>query len=102
VAAGTAALSWIYGYGTILFQVVMLGAWSILAAVTSGQYADLHHGPVWVIALILNLVLFLVPAVLIWLVTRRRWPKASAVLLIAWSVFYLMSLFVLLPATDGP
>lgn len=102
VAASTALLPSIGGYGTTLFQVVVLGAWGILAAVTSGQYADVHHGPVWAIALLLNLVLFVVPAVLLWLVSRRRWPVACAALLIAWCLFYLLSLFLLFPATDGP
>ena len=102
VAASTAVLPSIGGYGTVLFQAVVLGAWGILAAVTSGQYADLHHGPLWVIAFLLNVILFLVPAALLWLVTRRRWPMVCAALLIAWCAFYLLSLFLFFPATDGP
>ena len=102
VAASTAVLPSIGGYGTILFQVVVLGAWGILAAISSGQFADLHHGPLWAIALLLNLVLFLVPATSLWVVTRRKWPIACAALLIAWCMFYLLSLFLFFPATDGP
>lgn len=102
VAASTAVLPSIGGYGTVLFQVVVLGAWRILAAVTSDQYADLHHGPLWVIALVLNLILFLILATAVWLVMRRRWPAACAAAIIAWCGFYLASLFLLFRATDGP
>src|SRR5947208_3374105 len=83
VGASTAVLPSVTGYGTILFQVVALGAWGIVAAVTSGLYADTHH-PV------------------IWLSGRRRWTSGSSVVILAWCTFYLASLFWLFPATDGP
>jgi hypothetical protein len=102
VAGSTAALPWVQGYGTKLGQVVVLGAWGLLAAVTSGRYADLHHGPLWALALLLNLVLFLILAGPWWFLTRRRFPRASVVILVVWCVFYLSSLFYLFPATDGP
>jgi hypothetical protein len=84
VGASTAILPTIGGYGTILFQAVVLGAWAIVASLTSGEYADLNHGAVWLVALLLNVLLFLVPALALWLITRKRWPEASTISLIAW------------------
>ena len=102
VAASTALLPSISGYGTSLFQIVVLGGWSIVAAVTSGSFADLHHFPVWSVAAILNLGLFALPAFAIVLLTRKRRPLFGASLVAVWLVFYLACLFVLFPATDGP
>jgi hypothetical protein len=102
VALSTVALPWIQGYGTILFQVVVLVPWGIVAAITSGRYADLHHGPVWVLALCLNVLLFLIPTGLFYLATRRRWPRAFGAGVMIWCLFYLGCLFILFPATDGP
>jgi len=102
VAASTAALPTVTGYGTVLCQSVVLTAWGLVAAVASGRYADLHHGPVWFVALLLNVGVFSVPALAIFFLARRRWPKVSSIGLLAWTAFYLLSLFVLFPATDGP
>jgi len=102
VIASTAFLPSITGYGTNLFQLVALGAWSIVAALTAGLYADLHHPVVWMVAAVLNLSLFAVPAIGVGLVTRKRWPLVGASIVTAWLVFYLASLFLLFPATDGP
>ena len=82
--------------------VVGAGAWSILAAITSGLYADTHHPVVWSVALVLNLVHFLIPAAGVWLAARNRWAVGCSIAISAWSVFYLASLFWLFPATDGP
>jgi hypothetical protein len=102
VGASTVFLPSVTGYGTVLFQAVALGAWGIVAALTSGKYADLHHAPVWSAAFILNLILFLIPALIIWIVFRNRSPKACSSALLVWFVFYIASLFFLFPATDGP
>jgi hypothetical protein len=102
VAASTIALPWVGGYGTILFQVIVLGAWALLAKITSQQYADLHHAPLWALALIFNIVAFAIPATLVWALTRTRWPRASSYLMLSWCAFYIAALFVLFPATDGP
>jgi uncharacterized membrane protein len=102
VGASTAALPSVTGYGTVLFQLVALGAWSIVAAVTSGAYADTHHPMVWAVALVLNLTLFVIPASGIWLASHKRWPVACAGAILAWCAFYLACLFWLFPATDGP
>jgi uncharacterized membrane protein len=90
------------GYGTVLFQVVVLGACQIVAGLTSEEFADHHHGPVWFIALLLNLVLFFIPAVVAWLFLRRRAPALCSILLSGWCLFYVASLFMLFRATDGP
>ncbi len=102
VGASTALLPSVTGYGTILSQTVVLGAWGIVAALTSGKFADLHHGPVWSVAFILNLILFFVPALIVWIVLRKRSPKVCSSVILVWFVFYLASLFFLFPATDGP
>jgi hypothetical protein len=102
VAASTAAFPWIRGYGTDLFQIVALGAAALVARVTSDAYADQHLAPVLAVALVLNLVLFGLPATLIWGVTRVRWKRFCVYALLSWCAFYVASLFLLFPATDGP
>jgi hypothetical protein len=102
VAASTIVLPTVGGYGTVLFQFVVLGAWGILAAISSGEYADFHHGQLWSIALALNLLTFIIPAALLWLITRRKWPAQGAVIIAVWCALYLSFLFFLVPATDGP
>ena len=102
VAASTLLLPAVGGYGTILFQIVVLNAWDLVARVTSERYADLHHTPMWGMALLLNLLLFLVPACAYYRLCRRRWPTACAIGLACWCAFYLSALFFLFPATDGP
>src|SRR5262245_50768176 len=102
VALSTIILPWITGYGTVLFQVIVLGAWMILASLTSGTFADQHNGPLWSVALLLNVASFSLPGLAIFYVSRRRWPLIGAIGLCAWAAFYLLALFVLFPATDGP
>jgi len=102
VGASTVALPYVTGYGTILFQFVALGAWAIVASITSGFYADTHNPVVWSFALVLNLILFLIPATGIWLAARKRWPAWCSVVILAWCVFYLVSWFWLFPAASGP
>ena len=102
VIGSTLAVPFVAGYGTNLFQGVVLGAWSIVAALTSDAFANLHKFVVWLVAAALNVALFAVPAAGVVLVTRRRWPVAGTRLLVFWLLFYLASLFILFPATDGP
>lgn len=102
VGASTVALINASGYGTSLDQIVELGAASIVAAITSDRFADTHHPVVWSVALVWNLILFLIPATGIWLAARKRWPAACSVAILAWCLFYLASLFWLFPAADGP
>ncbi len=102
VGAGAAALPSVTGYGTILFQVVGFGAWAIAASITSGRYVDTHHVLLWSVACILNLALFLIPATGIYFAARKRWSTVCSLGIVAWCVFYLLSLFWLFPANDGP
>jgi len=98
----TLALPFVAGYGTSLFQAVVGGAWSVVATFTSDTFADRHKLVVWFIAAALNVLLFAIPAAAFLLTTRGRWPVAGTLLLAAWLLFYIASLFMLFPATDGP
>jgi hypothetical protein len=69
---------------------------------SSGMFADQHHGPVWVVAFLLNILCFCTVAAPLWLVTRKRLPKLTMLFIICWTAFYLAMLFILFPATDGP
>ena len=102
VAVSTTFLPWITGYGTVLFQVIVLGAWYIVAAMSSATFADQHHGPMWLVAVVLNVAVFSLPGFAMFRLTRSRWPRLGVVGLSAWAAFYLLALFVLFPATDGP
>jgi hypothetical protein len=102
VAASTLLLPRVTGYGTSLFELVVLGAWSILAHLTSDRYADTHHPALWAIAAVINLVAFFIPETVIWFATRKRWPTICSVVTCVWCGFYLLALFYLFPATDGP
>ncbi len=102
IAVSTAGLPFVRGYGTGLFQLVALSAWGIIAKLTSGRFADQHHGLLWTVALFLNLLCFCIVAVPLWLATRKRLPRLARLLIIGWTVFYVAMLFVLFPATDGP
>ena len=98
----SSALPFVGGYATNLFQTVVLGAWSIVASITSDAFADRHKVVVWLVAAALNVTLFSIPAVGVLVVTRGRWPIVGTVVLILWLLFYIASLFFLFPATDGP
>jgi hypothetical protein len=102
VGASTFVLPLVGGYGTTLFQVVTLGALSLVTAMTSDMYADTHGQVVWSVVFLLNMLLFAMPAGLIWLRSRKRWPDGSSIAILTWSVFYLACLFWFFPATDGP
>jgi len=102
VAATALVFPNVTGYGTILYQIVVLGAWRILASFGSGAFADTHHQVVWLLAGAINLIIFLVPEVTIWFAARKRWPGIFSIATCAWCGFYLLCLFFLFPATDGP
>jgi hypothetical protein len=102
VGLSTAALAEVTGYGTVLSQIVVLGAWSLVAAVTSGTFADMHQPILWIVTFVLNVALFGVPAGTVFWLLRRRAPFLCVSLLVGWLLFYMASLFVLFPATDGP
>jgi hypothetical protein len=102
LALTTLTFPFVTGYGTVLFQVVDLGAWGIVARLTSGQFADLHHNAVWSVALVLNLAAFSLIAIPVWALFRSRAPRVSSIAVIVWCALYVALLFVLVPATDGP
>jgi hypothetical protein len=90
------------GWGMKQFQLVVFNALFIVGKVTSEEYAESHLLWTWIVSGILDLVLFSVVAIPIWLLTRKRFARVGIALLICWTVFYLATLFVLFPATDGP
>jgi hypothetical protein len=102
VGASTAALSWIPGCGTVLYLVVGLTSASLVAGATSDYYADNHPVPVILVAFFLNVLVYGIPATLIWLVSRAKWGHVSGYVLLCWCAFYLASLFVLFPASECP
>jgi hypothetical protein len=102
VALTTATLPYVTGYGTNLFQIIVLGAWSIVAHFSSGLFADRHQIVVWPVALLLNLVVFLVIALPVWAVFRNRAPRVANVATICWLLFYVSMLYFLFPATSSP
>lgn len=102
VAVSTAALPSARGYGTQLSQVVLLGAWTIVARVASDEYANEHHAAVWVVAFFVTLLVFWLIAGPLWAGTRRRKPAFGLVGLVGFTAFYIGALFWLCPATDGP
>ena len=102
VGLSSALLPAVGGYGTVLFQVVVLNAAAIAGRLTSDAFAVHNRELIWGIALLLNVVLFGIPAAVIWLVSRKWWPRLSVALICGWCGLYLAGLFILFPATDGP
>jgi hypothetical protein len=101
-AASTLLLPFVRGYGTDLFQLVGLGAFALVEHFTSAGFPDRHRAITWTVALLLNVSLFSLPLVAIWLSCRRRWQAAGSIITATWFAFYVACLFFLFPATDGP
>ena len=102
VAVGTGALPFVRGWGTILFQLVVLNAWGIVAGATSASFADRHHEVVWPVALLLNLTAYAAPLALLRFSLKRARTSFRVGTILLWTAFYLASPFMLFPATDGP
>ncbi len=102
VALITPVLFSVHGYGTALLQLVVLGGWGIVAAASSGEFADHHYWLVMVSATIINVVLFAVPAGVVVALARRRSAAFANWAAVAILCFYALCLFVFFPATDGP
>jgi len=102
VGVSTVILPGIHGYGTILFQYVVLGSWVIVSELSSELYADQNHWAVWIVAFVLNIFFYLVPALVVWVVARKRWPTICTWIILFWCLFYLSLLLFIFPATDGP
>jgi hypothetical protein len=80
----------------------VLSASYLASSLMSPPFAKGHLALTYVWIFLFNMALYAAPATLIWAVTRARWPPASACLMLFWCAFYLGSLFVFFPATDGP
>jgi len=102
VALTTATFPYIGGYGTGLFQLIVLGAWGLVAHFSSGLSADRHQSVLWSVTLVLNMVAFLAIAIPIWAVFRNRAPRVSSLATFCWLLFYVSMLYFLFPATNGP
>ena len=102
VALSTCAFPSVTGYGTVLSQIVVLGAWSLLASATSGVFADQHHGPLWALALVVNVMAYGMPLAALRFCTKRGPTEVRVGSTLVWTAFYLAALFFLFPATDGP
>jgi hypothetical protein len=102
VAVSTVGLPYVMGYGTVLDQLVVFGAWAIIARLSSGMFVEHHHGYLWAVAFLLNMIGFCVVAVPLWLLSRYRLLKWGLFLSICWTAFWVAMLFLLFPATNGP
>jgi hypothetical protein len=103
-AVGVAALAlpWVHLHPTDLALLVALLAWGAVAFVKSGHYADSHISVVWIVAVLLHLACFLIPALTIFLGLRNRNRRLCLALLGGWWIAYLAFLYVLFPASAGP
>jgi hypothetical protein len=102
VALTSSAFPYVRGYGTILFENVVLRAWNLIAHLSSGKFADLHHGVLWVVSAVLNVFFFLTIALPVWALFRSRAAKLASAAILTWLVLYIGMLFFIFPATDGP
>jgi hypothetical protein len=100
VALTTAAFGHVVnsGPGTILLQFLIIGA-----ALLFVKFVVPHHGLMLPAMLLLNMALFLLPAIPIYAVTRKRVPRLGSLLIVCWSILYVAMLFFLFPApNEGP
>jgi hypothetical protein len=102
VASSTLLLPAVTGYGSILYQWIVFGSLHLVAWLLSPALAQPSDVPFWIVAGLVNVAVFFLPAGFIWAAASRRWPRGSVALLLAWTLFYLLCLFMLFPATDGP
>ena len=102
VAVASTLLPLVGGYGTVLYQNVVLRGWDIAEIVTSNKFAYGHRAFSWSVAALLSVLVFLLPAVAVLLVSRRKWQTVGAVAVATWCVIYIACLYFVFPATDGP
>ena len=96
VAVGIPIVTTAHLRPTVLFAVLAYLGWGVVAFVTSGPFADHHLGLVLSAAFVLNVLAFLAPVGLIWLLTRAR-PRTRAAMLYGWGLAYLALLYVAFP-----
>lgn len=97
IALSTGFLPFVRGYGTQLFQMIVLPAWLISAKYANGNF--LVH---LLASVSINIVLFSIIALPLYFVFRRLAPRFSSVSLLGWLLFYVGCLFFFFRATDGP
>jgi hypothetical protein len=102
IAASTFAFPKLNNNVTTLCLLIILGAWSILARLTSENFVHSHQLIMWIMAAVINLLYFLAPVAVIWLLARKRWPVFVSVAICVWCGFYLLCLFRLFPANFAP
>jgi hypothetical protein len=101
IAASAIAAALGLGNGTILLISVASMATKVVAMLTGTKFMyAFHHYYAFVFAVFaaINIVLFLIPAVLALVVLRRK-PAASYGIAAIWCTFYVACLFVLFPLT---
>ena len=102
VAISSFALPHVEGYGTVLFQLIAFGAYALVETITSRAFIQSHIQTVWLTAGALNVLLFAVPALIIYFVLKNKRPTLTAYVCAGWACLYLGSLLFLFPAVDGP
>ena len=102
VAVSSVFLTQVSGYGTILYQVVMLSSALLVNGFTNEPLSEV--GKSWFILslVFVNLLLFLIPTLTVWGICKSRWPKFTSIIVATFSAVFILSLYVLFPATDGP
>ena len=102
VGISAAIIPVIHSYPTVLYLVIGLCAWWIVAYIKTGPFADGHITLVLTAAVLLHIICFSIPAVAIWRGFRHRRPRQGSVIVGVWCVCYLLFLFILFPAPAGP
>jgi hypothetical protein len=102
VGVSAAIIPVIHSEPTMLCLVIGLCAWSLVAYLRSGPFADGHISLVLTAAVALHMVCFSLPAAAIWASLRDRRPRRCSVLVGLWCLCYLLFLFELFPAAAGP
>ena len=83
--------------GTILFAAVGSVALRLVSKVALPTYSHQHHVLALSVAIVLNIFLFLIPAVPAFLALRKHRPVASSCISAIWCAFYIACLLVLFP-----
>jgi hypothetical protein len=101
VAVNSIFLPQVSGYGTILYQIVIISSAMLVNGFTNAPLSEV--GKHWfILALVfVNLTLFLIPTLIVWGIGKRRWPKFTSIAVATFSAVFILSLYVLFPATDG-
>ncbi|MCL2649319.1 MAG: hypothetical protein FWD61_20370 [Phycisphaerales bacterium] len=74
---------WYQDAGADLSVIILLVVWRLIAACVGGTFADQNHAVLYALASILNLALFLIPALPIARIMHQRWPRLCLALIVA-------------------